>query len=208
MVVGCLGIRGADDHQPIARAQHEDGRAVQVGERLRGEHLVGRAECEPAVREIEDAVDLAEDRVDVVRDEQDRGILLAAVPVDEADDGLLVGEVQARERLVAQQQAGLVREGLAGAQPLLLTAGELADGAVGEVAGADRVDERVDAVPCRAAAAGTAGGSRRDGSRGIGRARRAPRSTRRSAARARGSRAAAWSCPSRSVRARRRARPG
>ena len=101
----------------------------------------GRAEREAAVREVQDAVDLAQHRVDVVRDEQHGGAGLAAVPVDEPDDGLLVGEVEARERLVAQQQPRVVGERLADAQPLLLAAGEQPDGPIGEVAGADRVDE-------------------------------------------------------------------
>ena len=58
--------------------------------------------------------------------------VLAAVPVDEADDRLLVGEVEARERLVAQQQRRIVGERLADAQALLLAAREHADGPVGE----------------------------------------------------------------------------
>ena len=40
VVVGLLGVGGADDDQPVARAQHEDGRAVQVGEHVGVEHLV------------------------------------------------------------------------------------------------------------------------------------------------------------------------
>ena len=65
-----------------------------------------------------------------------------AVPVDEPDDRLLVGEVEARERLIAQQQARVVGERLADAQPLLLATGEQSDGAVGELPRADLVEQR------------------------------------------------------------------
>ena len=90
-------------------------------------------------------------RVDVVRHEQHGGAGLAAVPVDEPDDGLLVREVEARERLVAQQQPRVVGERLTDAQPLLLAAREQPDRVVGEVARADGVDEPVDALALAAA---------------------------------------------------------
>ena len=127
VVVRFLGIRRADDDEAVARAQHEDVRAVEVGEHVGAQHLVGRAQREAAVRDVEDAVDLAEQRVDVVGHEQNRGVRVLAMPVDEPDDRLLVGEVEARERLVAQQQARVVGERLSDAQPLLLATGEQAD---------------------------------------------------------------------------------
>lgn len=70
----------------------------------------------------------------------------AAVLVDEAYDGLLVGEVEARERFVAQQQARIVGERLPDAQPLLLAAREHPDRLVREAARSDGVDEGVDAL--------------------------------------------------------------
>ena len=60
VVVRLLGVGRADDDEPVARAQHEHRRAVEVGEHVGVEHLVGAAEHEPAVREVQDAVDLAE----------------------------------------------------------------------------------------------------------------------------------------------------
>ena len=68
------------------------------------------------------------------------------VPVDEPDDGLLVREVEARQRLVAQQQLRVVGERLPDAQTLLLAAGEQTHRAVGELARTDGVDEAVDAA--------------------------------------------------------------
>jgi len=47
---------------------------------------------------------------------------------------------------VAQQEARVVRERLAGPKPLLLTAAEESDRPVGERSGADGVDQRVDAL--------------------------------------------------------------
>ena len=233
MVVRLLGVGRADHHQPVARPQHEHGRAVEVGEHPRVEHLVGAAEHEPPVREVQDAVHLPEHRVDVVRHEQHGGAGLAAVPVDEADHGLLVREVEARQRLVAQQQPRVVGERLTDAQSLLLAAGEEAHGVVGEVARADGVDEAVDALPLAAAGerqpeAMPVDAERHEvpaAQRGLGRqrallrdvadppvaapahlARRARGCCRRSAARGPGSRAAGSSCPSRWGRAPRRAR--
>lgn len=80
-------------------------------------------------------------------DQQHRGVALAAVAVDEAHDGLLVGEVETRQRFVAQQQGGVVGEGLAYAQPLLLAAREESHGAIGERRRADGLEQLVDACP-------------------------------------------------------------
>ena len=83
-------------------------------------------------------------RIDVVRHQQHGGAGVAAVPVDQSDDRLLVREVETRQRLVAQQQPRVVGERLPDAQALLLAAGEQPDRAVGELARADGVDEAVD----------------------------------------------------------------
>ena len=71
---------------------------------------------------------------------------LAPVPIDERHDRLLVGKVEARQRLIAQQQAGVVGDRLPDAQPLLLAPGQFTDGPVGEPFGTDVCHQRVDPV--------------------------------------------------------------
>ena len=111
-------------------------------------------------------------RVDVVRHEQHGGAGLAAVPVDEPDDGLLVREVEARERLVAQQQPRIVGERLTDAQPLLLAAREQPDRVVGEVAARRRRRSAGRRARARrgAGTAARTGARRRRAPRGRGRA--------------------------------------
>ena len=146
VVVRLFGVGRADHDEASARTEHVDRSAVEIAEHARVEHLIGLSEHEAPAREIEDAVDAAQHRVDVVRDEQDRGIRLASVTVDERDHRLLVGEVETREGLVAQQDARVVGERLADAQALLLATREQAHGAVGEVLRPDRADQRVHAL--------------------------------------------------------------
>ena len=69
---------------------------------------------------------------------------LAADARDQRGDGGLVGQVEAVQRLVQQQQPGPRGERLRDQQPLLLAAGELADRPVGVGGGADQVDHLVD----------------------------------------------------------------
>ena len=72
----------------------------------RGHHLVGRADPEPAVDQVEHPVDDGQHRVDLVGHEQHRGAVLTAASSMQVDDGALVGEVEREQRLVAQQHAG------------------------------------------------------------------------------------------------------
>ena len=87
-----------------------------------------------------------------MRHEQHRRVAFAALPVDDRGDCLLVGEIEAGERLIAQEQGGVVGKGLADAQPLLLAPGEEADGAVGVCLGAHVAQQPVDALAVAAAA--------------------------------------------------------
>jgi hypothetical protein len=137
-------IRCADHDEPIAGAQHEDRRAVQLGQRLE----VSTSSGAPRVNrppEVQDAVDRPQHRVDVVGDQQHARAARTPVVVDELDDGLLVGEIEAGERFVAEEQRGIVGERLADAQALLLSARQQAHRTVGERTRAHGVDERVDA---------------------------------------------------------------
>ena len=67
------------------------------------------------------------------------------MPVDETDHRALVGEVEAGEGLIAQQEGRIVGERLSDPEALLLAAGELPDATVGVVSGADGLEEAVDA---------------------------------------------------------------
>src|SRR3954468_9655661 len=121
-----LGL--ADDDEPsVGRGEHLDAGAVEAAEGLAGDHLVGRADRGAAFAQVHDAIDVAKDRVDVVRHEQDRHALLLADAGDERSDGCLVGQVEAVERLVQQQEPRPAYERLRDEQALLLTARELTD---------------------------------------------------------------------------------
>ena len=80
-------------------------------------------------------------------DEDDRRAGLAAALVDEAGHGALAGQVEGKERLVAQQDLGVTEERLGDAQALLLAAREQADRRIGVGAGADRLERLVDPLP-------------------------------------------------------------
>src|SRR5436189_1509606 len=121
-------FRLADDDEPaVGGAQHLDRRAVEAAERGARDHLGGAAFDGAAAGDVDDAVEVAEDRVDVVGDEQHRDLLLSADPSYERRDRGLVGQVEAVERLVEQQQLRSTDECLRDQQPLLLAARELAD---------------------------------------------------------------------------------
>jgi hypothetical protein len=50
---------------------------------------------------VQDAVDQPGDRGDLMGDEHDGGAVIALVPAEEGDDGLLGGGVEGEQRLVA-----------------------------------------------------------------------------------------------------------
>ncbi len=66
-----------------------------------------------------------------MRDEQDGGVVIATTPVDQRRDEVLVGEVEAEQRLVAQQDVGIADQRLRDSQTLLLAARQGADGSLG-----------------------------------------------------------------------------
>ena len=65
---------------------------------------LGRAGDDAPAGDVDDPVEVREQRVDVVRDEQDRDVLGAADPAEQRRDGRLVGQVEAVERLVEEEQ--------------------------------------------------------------------------------------------------------
>ena len=123
-----VGVGLADDDQaPGAVAQHVDRGAVEHGQRVGGDDLLGRAHHRAAVGEVDDLVEVGQDRVDVVGDQQHRDVLAAAHRwISALTDGL-VGDVEAVQRLVEHQQLRPADQGLGDQQPLLLAAGALPD---------------------------------------------------------------------------------
>ena len=140
--------RLADDEDPAMDAEHVDVRAVEVGQPLRGEDLVRRPGRPAAVDDEEDPVDEVEDRVDVVGHEEDRPAGPPLPAADEPGDLLLVAEVEARQRLVAEEEPWVADERLGDAQTLLLSAREAADRRLGERRRLDALD-RVRRPPAR-----------------------------------------------------------
>ena len=107
---GVDGVSRADDDEAPAHVQHLDVGAVQLGQHLGRHDLRGRADLELAVDEIEHPVDQRQDRIDLVGDEQHRGVVLAAAPIDQFRGlAVLVREVEAEQRLVTQQHLGVCR---------------------------------------------------------------------------------------------------
>ncbi len=88
---------------------------------------MGGADAELSVDEIENTVDERQDRVDLVGDEQYRGVVVAAPPVDERGHQVLVRDVETEQRFVAQENPRVADESLRDAQPLLFTAGQRTD---------------------------------------------------------------------------------
>src|SRR5207247_4940926 len=140
------GVGLTDDDEPAVGGMKDlDRRAVETAERSARDHLFRRALDRAAAGEVDDAVEVADDRVDVVRDEQHGDLLLLADAAHERGDRGLVGEVEAVERLVEQQQPRPPDERLRDQQALLLAAGELADWPAGISGGADELDHLRDA---------------------------------------------------------------
>jgi hypothetical protein len=72
-----------------------------------------------------------------VGDDHDRDVALPVQLTQEADDLLLVAQVEVGQRLVEEQQLGVVDDRLGDGHPLLLPAGELGHPPVGVVGGPD-----------------------------------------------------------------------
>ena len=87
-----------------------------------------------------------------MRDEQHSDAFARADALDERGDGRLVGQVEAVQRLVEDQELRAAHERLREQQPLLLAAGELADRAVGVARRADEAEHLGDPGVLRAAA--------------------------------------------------------
>src|SRR6266516_2961919 len=135
-------LRLADHHQPAVRGgQHLDRGAVQAGQRRRVDHLGRGTRHRAALAEVDDPVQVAQDRVDVVGDDHHRDRLAPADLADQRGDGGLVGQVEAVQRLVQQEQPGPPGQCLGDQQALLLATGELPDRAVRVAAGADQLDQ-------------------------------------------------------------------
>src|SRR6202022_3410976 len=96
-----------------------------AGQALRGDDLLGRAEDGPSGGDVDDPVEVAEDRVDVVGDEKNGDALLAADPLDQGRDALLVARVEAVQGLVEDEHLGPAQQSLGDEQPLLLATAAL-----------------------------------------------------------------------------------
>ena len=136
----------ADDDEPaVGGAQHLDRRTVEPAQCLARDHLVGASRDGSPGGEVHDLVEVAEDRVDVVGDEHYGDLLVLADATDERRDRGLVGEVEAVERLVEEEELRPAGERLRDQEPLLLAARQLAARPRGVRVGADERDHLGDA---------------------------------------------------------------
>ena len=113
------------------------GRAVEVGEQLLLHDVADRVVVRVPVEQVDGVGQHRQQRVEVVGDDHDRHVPLAVQVAEQPHDLLLVAQVEVGQRLVEQQQLGVVDDGLGDRHPLLLAAGELRHPAVGVVVGAD-----------------------------------------------------------------------
>ena len=105
-----------------------DGGAEQRRERRCGQDLGRRPDGEAARGEVEHPVDEREHGVDLVGDEEHGGVVRAAARVEQLGDLALVVQVEAEQRLVAQEQRRLGEQRLGDPEALLLASAEHADG--------------------------------------------------------------------------------
>src|SRR5438132_7978765 len=132
------------DHEDAAMHPDDvDVRSVERRELLAGQDLVGGARGPAAVHDEEDAIDEMEHRIDIVRDEEDGAVLALAPAPKELGDALLVPQVEARERLVAEEQVRSADERLRDPEALLLAARQPPDGRLGVSTGLHGRDRRV-----------------------------------------------------------------
>ena len=137
----------ATTEHPAVHPDHVHLVAVQPGEALRGDHLVGRAGGGVASCDVHDPVHDAEQRVHVVRGEQHGDLLLAGQLAEHRDDLLLAAQVEVGERLVEQQQLGPGDQRVRDEHALLLAAGQLAHPGIGVPGRADVAEGPLDKFP-------------------------------------------------------------
>jgi hypothetical protein len=140
-------VLGAHHDDPSCPADHLHVRPVQLRQHLRGHHLVGGAEPEGAVDDVEHQVGHGQDRVDLVGHEHHRRVVAAPAVVEQLHHRALVVQVQRHQRLVAQQHVRIGGQRLGDAQPLLLAAGQLPDPHLPVVARPDFGEQLVDPGP-------------------------------------------------------------
>jgi hypothetical protein len=125
MAVAVVGRRfgqSDNDELSVGCLQHFHRHAVEAAERGCGDDLARLADDRLPGAEVDDAIEIGEQRVYVVRDEQDRHRPLAADVLKQRSHRTLIGQVEAVQRLIEDQQPWLADERLGDQQPLLLAA--------------------------------------------------------------------------------------
>jgi hypothetical protein len=89
------------------------------------------------VEQVHGVGEHGQQRVQVVRHDHDRHVALPVQLAEQPDDLLLVAQVEVGQRLVEQQQLGVVHDGLRDRHPLLLSPRQLRHAPVGVVGRAD-----------------------------------------------------------------------
>src|SRR5947209_16728088 len=118
---GRLGL--ADHHETTVGAGEDlDGTIEQHGEGRAGDDLPGRSADGPTPRQVDDPIDVGEDRVHVVSNHDHRDAFSATDALYQGGHGRLVGDVEAVERFVQQQQFRGTDERLRDQQTLLFPA--------------------------------------------------------------------------------------
>src|SRR3984957_6419276 len=94
------------DEDATADAQDFDFRAIEARQCRAGNDLVDRAEHGLAGAEVQDPVDRAQKRIDLMRAEEYRDSQFYRQPLARLYPALLMGRIEADQRLVEQQQFG------------------------------------------------------------------------------------------------------
>ena len=142
-VIRLVGVSGDDDDAAV-HVEHVDVVAVEPGQHVGADHLLGRPGRRPATGQVDDAVHDRQERVHLVGGEQHRDPLLDGDAVQQRDDLLAGAQVEVGQGLVEKQQPGPGDEGVGDEHPLLFAAREVPDPGVGEALGVDRGKHLVD----------------------------------------------------------------
>ncbi len=136
---------GDDDHASV-HAQHVDVMAVEPAEHIGADDLRDRAAGRASGGQIDDPVHRRQEGIHLVGGDQNRDLLLGSDAPEQRHHLLGAAEVEVGQRLVEEQEAGPVDQGMGNQNPLLLTARELAHPGISEGARANRVEHLLDAA--------------------------------------------------------------
>src|ERR1700683_295682 len=146
-IISAVDVAPARQHENVAAGVHHlDVRSVEPRQHGRRHDLLHGAERGLAGAEIQHAVKRADQRIEFVSAEQHRDVALAREAADKLDHRLLITMIEADQRFVEQEHAGLAEQRLRQEQTLALTPRHFREWALGKVARANRRQRLADHI--------------------------------------------------------------